>query len=111
MRNHNKKVVASKHIVRYFCDKYLPIIIIINSSLTTTKTYYFLLVYRKFMPIDNGLLFSIHFLCRIIDIAYCVTMIFILLKVYLITFLEIWNFSSIIYIEGMCIEYSPGIQC
>ena len=41
------------------------------------------------------------FLCRIIDIACCIAMVFISLKVCSIVFYGILNFSSKIFIEGM----------
>ena len=47
-------------------------------------------------------MFSSLLLCRIIDIACCIAMVLISLKVYLIVFLGILNFSSKIFIEGLC---------
>ena len=42
-------------------------------------------------------------LCRIIDIACCIAMVLISLKVCLIVFSSLLNFSSKIFIEGMCV--------
>ena len=54
------------------------------------------------MSIGRGSLFSIFLLCKIIDIAWCVAMVLISLKVSFIDGLGILNFSSIIFIKGMC---------
>ena len=43
------------------------------------------------------------FLYRILDIACCIAMVLISLKVCLIVFSGILNFSSKIFIEGMCV--------
>ena len=48
-------------------------------------------------------MFSNLFLCRIIDIACCIAMVLISLKVCLMVFFGILNFSSKIFIEGMCV--------
>ena len=48
-------------------------------------------------------MFSSLLLCRIIDIAYCIAMMLISLKVCLIVFSGILNFSSKIFIEEMCV--------
>ena len=45
-------------------------------------------------------------LCRIIDVACCIDMVLISVKVCLIVFSSILNFSSKIFIEGM---FSIGI--
>ena len=42
-------------------------------------------------------------MCRIRDIACCIAMVLISLKVCLIVFSSILNFSSKIFIEGMCV--------
>ena len=42
-------------------------------------------------------------LCRIIDTTCCIAMVLILLKICLIVFSHILNFSSKIFIEGMCV--------
>ena len=54
------------------------------------------------MSINSGLLISTLFLCRIIDIAWCVAMVLILLKICLMASSRILNFSSIVFIEDMC---------
>ena len=48
-------------------------------------------------------MFSSFLLCIIIDIACCIAMVLILVKVCLIVFSGILNFSSKIFIEGMCV--------
>ena len=48
-------------------------------------------------------MFSNLFLCRIIDIACCIAMVLISMKVCLIVSFGILNFSSKIFIEGMCV--------
>ena len=48
-------------------------------------------------------MFSSLLLCRIIDIACCIAMVLISLKVCFIVFSGILNFSSNIFIEGMCV--------
>ena len=53
------------------------------------------------MSICSDSLFSILLLCKIIDIACCVAIVFILLKVHLMACLRILNFSSMDFIEGM----------
>ena len=63
----------------------------------------FILFYIGFLSINIGSLVSDLFLCRIIDIACCIAMVFISLKVCLIVFSGILNFSSRIFIEGMYI--------
>ena len=55
-------------------------------------------------------MFSIFLLCKIIDIAWCVTMVSISLKVFLIDGSGILNFSSIIFIKGMWdVALAPAI--
>ena len=56
-----------------------------------------------FLYIDSGSLFSSLLLCRIIDIACCIAMILISLKVCLIVFSGMLNFSSKIFMERMCV--------
>ena len=51
----------------------------------------------------SGLLLSIFLLCKIIDIAWCVAMMFILLKLCVMAFSRILKFSFMIFIEGMCV--------
>ena len=46
-------------------------------------------------------MFSIFLLCKIIDIAWCIAMVLISLKMFLIDGSRILNFSSIISIKGM----------
>ena len=46
-------------------------------------------------------MFSIFLLCKIIDIAWCVAMVLISLKVFLTDDSRILNFALIIFIEGM----------
>ena len=48
-------------------------------------------------------MFSSLLLCRIIDIACYIAMVLISLKVCLIVFSGSLNFSSKIFIEGMCV--------
>ena len=61
------------------------------------------LFYVGILSTNSGSLFSSLFLCRIIDIACCIAMVLISLKVCLIVFSGILNFSSKIFIEGMCV--------
>ena len=62
-----------------------------------------ILCYVGFLSTNSGSLFSSLLLCRIIDRACCITMVLILLKDCLIIFSGILNFSSSIFIEGMCV--------
>ena len=48
-------------------------------------------------------MFSSLLLCRIIDIACCIAMVLISMKVCLIISFGILNFSSKIFIEGVCV--------
>ena len=48
-------------------------------------------------------MFSNLLLCRIIDIACYIAMVIMSMKVYLIVSLGILNFSSKIFIEGVCV--------
>ena len=59
------------------------------------------LFYGGFLSTDNGSLFFSLLLCRIIDIACCMAMVLISLKICQIIFSGILNFSSKIFIEGM----------
>ena len=63
--------------------------------------YCFYCVYVEYLSTGSGSLFSSLLLCRIIDIAYCIAMVLISLKVCLMVFSGILNFSSKIFIEGM----------
>ena len=60
-------------------------------------------IYVGYLSIGSGSLFSSLLLCRIIDIASCIAMVLISLKVCLMVFSGILNFSSKIFIEGMCV--------
>ena len=75
----------------------------INGSLQFPK--YFILFYFNvgFLSTGSGSLFSSLLLSRIIDIACCIAMMLISLKVSLIVYSGILNFSSKIFIEGMCV--------
>ena len=66
-------------------------------------SFLFLKVYTRFLSTCSDSLFSILLWCKIIDVACCTTMVLILLKVYLMIFWRILNFSSIIFIVGMCV--------
>ena len=61
------------------------------------------------MSFNSGSLFSIFLLCKIIDIVYCIKMVFILLKECLMAFLRILKFSSMIFIERMCMNALAAI--
>ena len=63
--------------------------------------FYFILCWISIS--GSGSLFSSLFFFRIIDIACCITMVLISLKVCLIVFSGILNFFSKIFIEGMCV--------
>ena len=63
-----------------------------------------ILFYIGFLSTGSGSLFSSVLLCRIIDIACCIAMVLISMKVCLIVFFGILNFSSKIFIEGMCMD-------
>ena len=66
--------------------------ILINNGLTTIN-----FIYGGFISIGCDLLFSIPFLCKIIDIACCVAM------VHLRAFFGILNFFSMINIGEICV--------
>ena len=55
------------------------------------------------MSIGSGSLFSILFLCRIMDIACCRAMTLIASNVYLMLSLGSSNVVSILFIEGICV--------
>ena len=74
----------------------------INRSLQFPKfCFVLILFYIGFQSIGSGSLFSSLLLCRIINIACCIAMVLISLKVCLIVFSSILNFSSKIFIERM----------
>ena len=77
------------------------LIILINDALLFLKL--FILFYSQFLSIGSESLFSIFLLCKIIDIACCIAMMLNLPKVCLLVFSGILNFSSMIYIERMCV--------
>ena len=52
------------------------------------------------MCISNGSLFSILILCKIINKAWCIAMVFILLEVHFMVFSGILNFASLISLRG-----------
>ena len=60
-------------------------------------------IYVEFLSTGRGSLFSSLLLCRIIDITCCIAMVLITMKVCLIVSFGILNFSSKIFIEGMCV--------
>ena len=70
-----------------------------------SKVFVFILIlfYVGFPSTGSGSLFSSLLLCRIIDIACCIALVLISLKVCLIVFSGILSFSSKIFIEGMCV--------
>ena len=84
---------------------YVTCVTYINKwKFTSSKLFVLFLFYVRFLSIGSGSLFSSLLLCRIIDIAYFVL---ISLKVCLIVFSHILNFSSKISIEGMCVVALP----
>ena len=62
-----------------------------------------ILFYVGFLSTGSGSLISSLLLCRIIDIAYCIAMVLISLKVCLTIFSCILSFSSKIFIEEMSV--------
>ena len=62
-----------------------------------------ILFYVGFLSTGSGSLFSSLLFCRIRDMAYCIAMVLISLKVCLIVFSNILSFSFKIFIEGMCV--------
>ena len=70
-----------------------------------------ILFYVGFLFIDNGSLFSSLLLCKIINIACCIAVVLISLKVCLVAFSGILSFSSKISIEEMCvIALAPAVM-
>ena len=65
--------------------------------------FVFIVFYVGYLSTGSGSLFSDLLLCRTIDIACCIAMLLISLKVCLMVFSSILNFSSKIFIEGMCV--------
>ena len=56
-------------------------------------------------------MFLISFLCRIIDIACCIAMVLMSMKVCLIVSLGILSFSSKKFIEGVCVvALTPAVM-
>ena len=75
-----------------------------NGSLKFPKfCFVFIVFYVGYLSTGSGSFFSSLFLCRIIDIACCIAMVLISLKVCLMIFSGILNFSSKIFIERMCV--------
>ena len=71
----------------------------------------FYCVYVGYLSTDSGSLFLSLLLCRIVDIACCIAMVLISLKVCLMIFSGILNFSSKIFIEGMCVvALAPAVM-
>ena len=68
-----------------------------------SKKFVLFLFHVGFLSTSRGSLFSSLLLRRIIDIACCIAMVLISLKVCLIVFFDILNFSSKVFIEGMCV--------
>ena len=68
-----------------------------------SKIFVLFLFYVGFLSTSSGSLFSNLLLCRITNIACCIAMMLISLKVCLIVFPGILNFSFKIFIEGMCV--------
>ena len=62
-----------------------------------------LFFYARVVFMDTGLLFLIHLLFNIMDIAYCMAMVFISFNVSFIVFLGISSFSSKHFIKEMCV--------
>ena len=66
--------------------------------------------YGGFISIGIGSLFSILLLYKIIDVACCVVIMFISLKVFLIACFGFLNFVSRIFIDGMCdVALAPAV--
>ena len=58
-----------------------------------------------------GWLFSIRLLCRRIDAAYCIAIVFIVLKVCLMEVSQRLNFVSSCFIEGACVvPLTPAVM-
>ena len=56
-------------------------------------------------------LFSIRLLCRRIELAYCMAIVFIALNVFLTLFSEILNDCSSCFIDGMCVvPLAPAVM-
>ena len=78
---------------------------------TISKNFVLLLFYVGFPSTGRGSLFYSLLLCRIIDIACCNAMVLISLKVCLIVFPGILNFSSKIFIVGICVvALAPAVM-
>ena len=76
-----------------------------------SKFFVLFLFYAGFLSTDKGSLFTILLLCRIIDIACCIAMVLISLKVCLIVFPGILSFSFKIFIKGMCVvALAPAVM-
>ena len=73
----------------------------INWSLQKIWFWVVISIYVEFLFTSRGSLFSSLFLCRIIDIACCIAMVLISVKVCLTVSFGILNFSSKIFIEGI----------
>ena len=71
----------------------------------------FYCVYVGYLSTGTDSLFSSLLLCRIIDIACCIAMVLISLKVCLMVFSGILKFSSKSFIEGMCVvALAPAVM-
>ena len=73
----------------------------INWSLQIFGFWIAISIYVEFLSTGRVSLFSSLLLCRIIDIACCISMVLISVKVCLTVSFGILNFSSKIFIEGM----------
>ena len=72
--------------------------------------FFLILFYVGFLSTGSGLLFSSLLLYRIIDIACCIAMVLISLKVCLIVFSSILNFSSKIFKEMCVVALAPAVM-
>ena len=63
------------------------------------------------MSVGSGSLYSIIYLCRIMDMAYCMAMTLISSNVCLMFILGILNMISIFFIEGVCVvALAPAVM-
>ena len=72
-------------------------------EVSISKIFVLFLFYVEFLSTGRGSLFSSLLFSRIIDIACCIAMVLISVMICLIVFSGILNFSSKIFIKGMCV--------
>jgi hypothetical protein len=73
--------------------------------------FIFIFIFILFYSIGIAWLFSIHLLCRRIELAYCMALVFIILNVCLTAVFESLNVCSSCIIDGVCVvPLAPAVM-